>query len=100
VELFADIERPVLERLTAVVADITLAPGEYAVHEGDDRALFGVLSGRLDVLRVADGVVSVIGERLPGSVIGELSIAFGMLHPAGFRSAELSRAFQLELHDY
>lgn len=100
VELFADLERDVLVRLAQVVADITLAPGEFAVHEGDDRALFGVLEGRLEVLRVADGVVSVIGERLPGSVLGELSIAFGMLHPAGFRAAEHTRVFRLELHDY
>jgi thioredoxin reductase (NADPH) len=100
VELFADLEQDVLVRLAQVVADITLAPGEFAVHEGDDRALLGVLEGRLEVLRVADGVVSVIGERLPGSVIGELSIAFGMLHPAGFRAAEPTRVFKLELHDY
>jgi len=100
IELFADVERDVLARLAEVVADITLSPGEFAVHEGDDRALFGVLEGRLEVLRVADGAVSVIGERLPGSVLGELSIAFGMLHPAGFRAAEPTRVFRLELHDY
>ena len=100
IELFADLERDVLERLAQVVADITLAPGEFAVHEGDDRALFGVLSGRLEVLRVADGTVTVIGERLPGNVIGELSIAFGMLHPAGFRASEATRVFRIELHDY
>jgi thioredoxin reductase (NADPH) len=100
IELFADLERPVLERLTQVVADITLAPGEFAVHEGDDRALFGVLEGRLEVLRAADGLVTVIGERFPGSLVGELSIAFGMLHPAGFRATEPTRVFKLALHDY
>jgi thioredoxin reductase (NADPH) len=100
VELFADLEPDVLERLAQVVADITLTPGEFAVHEGDERALFGVLSGRFEVLRSADGVVTVIGERLPGSVLGELSIAFGMLHPAGFRATEPTRVFKLEIHDY
>jgi thioredoxin reductase (NADPH) len=100
IEVFADLERDVLARLAQVVADIALAPGEFAVHEGDDRALFGVLAGRLEVLRAADGVVSVIGERLPGSVVGELSIAFGMLHRAGFRATEPTRLFKLELHDY
>jgi thioredoxin reductase (NADPH) len=82
------------------VADITLAPGESAVHEGDARALFGVLEGRLEVLRLVDGVESVIGERKPGDVFGEMSIAFGMLHPGGFRAAEPSRVFRIELHDY
>jgi len=100
IELFAAVERAVLERLTRVAADITLAPGEFAVHEGDDRSLFGVLSGRLEVLRAADGVVTVIGERLPGSVVGEMTVTFGIPHPAGFRATEPTRVFRLELHDY
>ena len=51
VAVFADLEPAERERLARVVADITLAPGEFAVHEGDARALFGVLEGRLEVLR-------------------------------------------------
>ena len=42
----------------------------------------------------------MIGERKPGDVFGEMSIAFGMLHPGGFRAAETSRVFRIELHDY
>ena len=100
VEVFADLEPADRERLSRVVADITLAPGESAVHEGDERALFGVLEGRIEVVRLVDGVESVIGERRPGDVFGEMSIAFGMLHPGGFRAAEASRVFRIELHDY
>jgi hypothetical protein len=33
------------------------------------------------VIRHVDGVESVIGERKPGDVIGEMSIAFGILYP-------------------
>src|SRR5215471_8877773 len=98
--VFADLEQAELDRLARVVADITLVPGEFAVHEGDGRALFGVLTGRLEVLRRVDGVESVIGERKPGDVFGEMAIAFGMLHPAGFRAADPSRVFRLELDDY
>ena len=43
---------------------------------------------------------SVIGERKPGDIFGEMSIAFGMLHPAGFRAAETTRVFRLDLGDY
>ncbi len=100
VELFAGVERDVLVRLAQVVADITLAPGEFAAHEGDDRSLFGVLSGHLDVVRLTDGVPTVISERLPGDILGELTIAFGMLHPAGFRATEPTRVFRIELDDY
>jgi thioredoxin reductase (NADPH) len=100
IAVFADLDPDERDRLSRVVADITLVPGESAVNEGDARALFGVLEGRLEVLRVIDGVESVIGERKPGDVFGEMSIAFGMLHPGGFRAAEASRVFRIELHDY
>ena len=100
VEVFADLDPAERNRLSRVVADISLAPGESAVNEGDARGLFGVLEGRLEVIRRVDGVESVIGERKPGDVFGEMSIAFGMLHPGGFRAAEASRVFRIELDDY
>jgi thioredoxin reductase (NADPH) len=98
--VFADLEPAEFERLARVVGDITLVAGEFAVHEGDGRALFGVLSGRLEVLRRVDGVEGVIGERKPGDIFGEMAIAFGMLHPAGFRAVETTRVFRLELDDF
>jgi thioredoxin reductase (NADPH) len=100
VAVFADLRPAERDRLSRLVADITLAPGEFAVNEGDERALFGVLEGRIEVLRRVDGVDTVIGERKPGDVIGEMAMAFGMLHPAGFRAAEASRLFRIDLHDY
>jgi thioredoxin reductase (NADPH) len=100
VAVFADMEAADRERLARVVADITLAPGEFAVHEGDGRALLGVLTGRIEVLRRVDGVESVIGERAPGDTLGEMAIAFGMLYPAGFRAAETSRVFRIDLDDF
>ena len=56
VEVFADLEPAERERLARVVADITLVPGESAVHEGDARALFGVLEGGSRCVRLVDGV--------------------------------------------
>jgi thioredoxin reductase (NADPH) len=100
VAVFADLQQSERDRLSRLVADITLMPGEFAVNDGDERALFGVLEGRIEVLRRVDGVESVIGERRPGDVIGEMSMAFGMLHPAGFRAAEPSRVFRIDLPDY
>ncbi len=100
IDLFADLPSTTRDRLARVVADITLVPGESAVHEGDARALFGVLDGRIEVIRRVDGVESVIGERLPGEVFGEMSIAFGMVYPGGFRAAQPSRVFRIELDDY
>jgi thioredoxin reductase (NADPH) len=100
VAVFADLQLSERDRLSRLVADITLEPGEFVVNEGDERALFGVLEGRIEVLRRVDGVETVIGERKPGEVIGEMAMAFGMLHPAGFRAVERSRVFRIDLHDY
>jgi thioredoxin reductase (NADPH) len=100
VAVFADLEPAQRDWLSGVVADITLAPGESAVNDGDARALFGLLEGRIEVFRLADGVDSLIGERVPGDVFGEMAIAFGMMHPNGFRAAEATRVFRLELHDF
>ena len=100
VAVFADLEPAQRDWLARVVADITLAPGESAVNEGDARALFGLLEGRIEVFRLADGMDSLIGERVPGDVFGEMAIAFGMMHPNGFRATEVTRVFRLELHDF
>ena len=98
--VFADLEPAERDRLSRVVADITLAPGESAVNEGDERSLFGLLEGRIEVVRRVDGVESIVGERKPGDIFGEMSIAFGMLYPGGFRAVEASRVFRIDLHDY
>jgi len=99
-EVFADLDPAVCEQLCRAAADISIDPGDYAVHEGDERALFGVLEGRMEVVRLVDGVGRVIGERGPGEVFGELSITLGMRQPAGLRAAEASRVLRIEPHDY
>ena len=98
--MFAALETADLERLCRVAADISLGPGEYAVHEGDERALFALLEGRIEVVRLVDGVKRVIGERHPGDLFGEMSITLGMPHPAAFRAAEASRILRIEPNDY
>jgi len=99
-EVFAALDPADCERLCRVAADISLSPGEYAVHDGDERALFGVLEGRIEAVKLVDGVERVIGERRPGDVFGEVSITLGTPHPAGFRAAEASRVLRIEPHDY
>jgi thioredoxin reductase (NADPH) len=100
ITVFADLEQADRERLCRVAADISLGPGEHAVHEGDEPGLFGLLEGRIEAVKLVDGAERVIGERLPGNVFGEISIALGTPHPAGFRAAVPSRIFRIEAHDY
>ena len=58
-----------------------LVPGEYAVHEGDERALFAVLEGRIEAVKLVDGIERVVGGRQPGDIFGEVPIALGTRLP-------------------
>jgi thioredoxin reductase (NADPH) len=100
IEVFADLDPAACAQLCRAAADISLAPGEYAAHQGDGRALFGLLEGRIEAVMLADGVERVVGTRQPGDVLGEMSITFGMPHPAGFRAAVASRVLRIEPNDY
>jgi thioredoxin reductase (NADPH) len=97
---FAALDTAEREQLSRVAADIGLVPGEYAANEGDDRAIFAVLEGRIEATKSVDGVERVVGERLPGDVFGEVPIVLGTVFPVGFRAAEKSRVMRIEPHDY
>jgi thioredoxin reductase (NADPH) len=100
VRIFTDLDRPARERLSRAAADISLAAGEYASHEGDERALFALLEGRIEAVKVVDGIDRVVGERRPGDIFGEVPITLGTLFPVGFRAAEPSRVMRIEPNDY
>jgi thioredoxin reductase (NADPH) len=100
VPLFAALDAAERERLPRAAADIGLVAGEYAAHEGAERALFAVLEGRIEAVKLVDGIERVVGERRPGDVFGEVPIALGTVFPVGFRAAESSRIMRLEAHDY
>jgi thioredoxin reductase (NADPH) len=100
VPLFADLSAPDRERLSRTSADISLAAGEYAVHEGDERALFVVLEGRIEVVKLVDGIERVLGERLRGAIFGEVPITLGAPFPSGFRAAAASRVMRIAAQDY
>ena len=100
VETFTSLPAPEQERLARVAADITLAPGEYAASQGDARALFAVLDGVIEPVKVTDGVERVVGRRQPGEIFGEFPLVFGTVFPVGFRAAERSRVLRIEASDY
>jgi thioredoxin reductase (NADPH) len=100
VPLFAALGPDERERLSRAAADITLAAGEYAAPEGSERALFAVLEGRIQPVKLLDGIARVVGERRPGDIFGEVPIALGTVFPVGFRAAEPSRVLRVEARDY
>jgi thioredoxin reductase (NADPH) len=100
VAIFAGLDAAARERLSRVAADISLVPGEWAVPEGGDRALFAVLEGHLEVVKLIDGIERLIGQRNPGEICGEIPITLGTAYPAGFRATVPSRVMRIEPKDY
>ncbi len=100
VDVFVTLSRADRERLARVAADINLQPGEFAAQEGDERALFALLEGRIEAVKAVDGIDRVVGERHPGDIFGEVPITLGTAFPVGFRAARKSRVVRVEPHDY
>ena len=100
VAVFAALSEADRERLARAAADIALAPGEYAAHEGGERALLAVLEGRIEAVKLVDGIPRVVGERAVGDIFGEVPIALGTFFPVGFRAAETTRVLRIEPNDY
>jgi thioredoxin reductase (NADPH) len=100
ITIFAALGPAERERLARAAADISLVAGEYAASRGEERALFGLIDGRIEAVQLVDGIERVVGERRPGDVFGEVPITLGTVFPVGFRAAEPSRVLRLEPHDY
>src|SRR5438067_12570810 len=94
VPLFSTLPKAELERLARTSADLHLSPGELAVPEGGERALFAVLSGVLEIDKLYDGVERTLGWRRTGTLFGEVPLALASPFPAGYRAAEASRVMQ------
>ena len=84
ITIFTGLSVDACDRLARVAADIRLAPGEFAVHAQDKRALFAVLEGRLETVNTVDGILRVVGGRGPGELVGEVPIALGTTFPFAF----------------
>jgi thioredoxin reductase (NADPH) len=101
IPLFSALALPELERLARTSADLRLGAGEYAAHEGgEERALFAVLAGKLQVVRSIDGVERTLGWRVPGAIFGELPVALGTPLFGSYRASEPSRVMRVELREY
>jgi thioredoxin reductase (NADPH) len=100
VAIFADLAEADRERLAHAAADVRLAPSEYAAHEGSDGALFAVLEGAVEAVKLVDGVERVVGERGAGDIFGEVPITLGTVFPVGFRAVGAARVLRLDPADY
>lgn len=100
IPVFSSLRPADLERLARTSADIQLNPGEFAVHEGGERALFAVLTGKMEVIKTYDGVERRLGWRNPGAIFGEVPIVLGTPFPGGYRAVEPSRVMRVDVQEY
>ena len=101
IPLFATLPPAKLAEIARQAADIRLGPGDYAVHEGEDPALFIVMSGLIDVVRRADGIEQKVGERGPGVMHGEIPLVFGVnFGQVSSRALEPTRVLRLDARHY
>lgn len=100
IPLFSKLGQHQLEHLAANIADIRLRTGEFAVNEGEPRALLIPLEGRLEVVKFIDGTQRVIGTRTPGELFGEVPMVLNTPFVAGLRAAESSRVARIEPKEY
>jgi thioredoxin reductase (NADPH) len=100
IPLFAALAEEHLERLARTSADLRLCAGEFAVAEGGERALFAVISGAIEVVKLFDGIERTLGWRRPGAVFGEVPLALASPFPGGYRAAEPSRVMRIGVEEY
>ncbi len=100
IPLFSTLALADLERVAQTSADLHLGAGEFAVPEGGERALYAVLAGRIEVVKLFDGVERTLGWRVPGTIFGEVPMALGSPFPGGYRASEPSRVMRMEPQHY
>ena len=100
VPLLAGLPASRLDQVLRVAADITLRAGDYAVNEGDVRAFYAVVAGRLEITKRIDGVETPLGFREPGDILGEVPLAYGMPFQSSARAVEASRVLRLGARHY
>jgi thioredoxin reductase (NADPH) len=100
IPFFAPLPQPDLERLALTAADVHLDTGEWAVHEGGERALYAVVAGKIEVVKLIDGIERTLGWRLPGIIFGEVPLTLGTPFPGGYRASMPSRVMHLDAQQY
>jgi signal transduction histidine kinase len=96
VTLFADLPEADLEALYRRAEPVTLAAGEWLIHEGDvGEALFAVLEGAIEITKQSDRQEVVLATRGPGEVIGEMALLDQTPRTASARATQTTRVLKI-----
>jgi len=100
IPLFSTLSGTELERLAGSAADVHLCPAEFAVHEGGERALYAVVAGKIEVLKLVDGIERTLGWRGPGAIFGEVPLTLGTPFLGAYRASIPSRVMRIDAQQY
>ncbi len=100
IPLFSALSEADLGRLAQTAADVHLGAGEFAVHEGGERALYAVIAGKIEVVKLVDGIERTLGWRVPGTIFGEVPLTLGTPFPGGYRASMPSRVMRIGAQQY
>ena len=100
IPLFSDLTDDQLTFIARSVEDIRLLPGEFAAREGDERALFLVVEGVMELTKDINGVERRVGKRRPGEMYGEVPVMLSTNLPASYGAIEASRVLKLDFASF
>ncbi|SFR87241.1 thioredoxin reductase (NADPH) [Microbacterium sp. cf046] len=100
IPLFADLTDDQLAFVARSVEDIRLLPGEFAAREGDERALFLVVEGVMELTKDINGVERRVGKRRPGEMYGEVPMMLSTNLPASYGAIDASRVLKLDFGSF
>ena len=70
------------------------------MHEGGERALYAVIAGKIEVVKLVDGIERTLGWRIPGAIFGEVPLTLGTPFPGAYRASEPSRVMRIDAQQY
>jgi thioredoxin reductase (NADPH) len=100
IALFAKLPEEERASLAARAADIHLRQDEWLVVEGQAASFYGLIEGRIDVLKDIAGREERLFSYGPGDSFGELPLLLGSPVFANLRAAEPCRLLRLEGTDF
>ena len=77
ISLFATLPEGERASISSRAADVRIRAGEYLLLEGQEPAFFGLLEGRIDVLKMLSGRDQRLATYGPGDYFGEVPLLLG-----------------------
>ena len=100
IPLFAKIPHDERASLAARAADVRLRQDEWLISEGQTAGFYGLLEGKLSVVKAIGGQERELVQYGPGDYFGEVPLLLGSPAVASVRALEPSRVMRLDAADF